>query len=147
MSVGLPEVSGISGGRSAKSAYLVIGVALIGTLMFLSFGRDNPIRPAGPVPMQLQSLVERIVASSGGQVSPDGCTMMGNINLGVTCKVQGVRNNTLREALLKDGWQLTSGPPLAAEDHGAFVRGDEYMSFDGSPERGVLLVSARKRKP
>lgn len=134
-------------GPSAKSVYLMIGAVVIVGLVFFSFGRSDPIRPVGPVPMQLQALIERIVIIGGGRVLPDGCTMMGNVNIGVTCKVEAVRHAALREALMKDGWQPTPGPPLADDEHGSFVRGDEYLSFDSNRERGVLLVSARKRKP
>ena len=74
--------------------------------------------------------------------------MMGNVNLGVTCKVDGLSRAALREALSRDGWQPTQGPPLASEDeHGAFVRGGDYLSFESGSEGAVRLVSARKRKP
>lgn len=137
-----------TGSRPAAGAYLGVGVVLIAGVAILVFGRTEPVRPAGAVPTQMEVLIEQIAVANGGRILPGGCTMMGNINLGVTCKVEGLRQASLREALLKDGWQPTSGPPLAsAEEHAAFVRGDDHIAFDSNRERGVVLISARKRRP
>lgn len=142
----------MSGGfldRPARRMYFVIGAALIVGGAVLNLVRDDePIRPAGRVPLKLQELIEQVVAAGGGRVSPEGCTMIGNLNLGVTCRAAGINQAMLTDTLAKMGWQPTSGPPLAAEgETGAFVRGDEYLEFAVSRERSVVLVSARMRRP
>lgn len=142
----------MSGGfldRPARRMYFVIGAALIVGSAVLNLVRNHePTRPAGRVPLKLQELIEKVVAAGGGRVSPEGCTMMGNLNLGVTCKAVGINQAMLADTLAKMGWQPTSGPPLAAEgETGAFVRGDEYLEFTVNRDRSALLVGARMRRP
>lgn len=142
----------MSGGfldRPARRMCFVIGAALIVGGAVLNLVRDDePIRSAGRVPLKLQELIEQVVAAGGGRVSPEGCTMIGNLNLGATCRAAGINQAMLTDTLAKMGWQPTSGPPLAAEgETGAFVRGDEYLEFAVSRERSVVLVSARMRRP
>jgi hypothetical protein len=129
--------------------HVAVGAALIAVISLLNLdGGSTPIRRTGAVPIQLQALVERVVVAAGGRVLLDGCTMMGNVNLGVTCKAEGLYQTTLSDSLLKAGWQPTPGPPLASgRVHAAFVLGDEHLSFDAGREGEVVLVSARKRKP
>lgn len=125
---------------------MAISAMLVGGAM-AGCSPDVPVRPAGVAALRLQAMIEQTVASVGGRVSSAGCTMMGNVNLGVTCKVDGLSRAALREALLKEGWQPTPGPPLASEDkHSAFVREGDHLSFDSSSEGVVRLVSARQRK-
>lgn len=100
--VGLPVVSGDSMVPSIRNVHMVIGAVLsAGFLVFLSLER-SPTRTVGPLPTLLQHLIERIAGTCGGRVLPDWCTMTGNVNFGVTCRVAGVRHVTLRDALLQD---------------------------------------------
>lgn len=135
------------GNQAVFQRFLGIGIVIVAGIAILIFGSTKTVRPAGEAPMRMQLLIEEIAASNGGRVLPKACTMMGNINLGVSCKVGGLHHGTLRDALLKDGWQQTPGPPLqSVDEHAAFVRGDDHISFDSNRERLVILIAVRKRR-
>lgn len=136
-------------GGSANRVYVPIGAVLIAVVSLLNLdGGRTPVLPTGAMATQLQAVIERVVVAAGGRMLPGECAMMGNVNLGVTCKAEGLHQESLSATLLRTGWQPAQGPPLASGGvHGAFVLGDERLSFDADHEGKVTLISARKRKP
>jgi hypothetical protein len=123
--------------------FLIAGVLAVGVGLVM-FGKTDPVRPSGPAATQMQALIERVVSANGGRMSASGCTMMGNVNLGVTCKVDGLRMALLGRALANEGWQHSAVAPLAAEDqHAAFVQNGNHLSIDADRAGLVKSISVR----
>jgi len=126
---------------------LKVAAMLAVALMAYFLDSGGAVRPSGTLGLRLQGQIERIAVAAGGKVSGDACTMMGNVNLGVTCSVEGLDASKLAEALTSQGWlPQPEKSSDSAVQLGMFVQGNYVLLFEGMDNEGRRILTARARR-
>lgn len=80
------------------------------------------------------------------EATDHGCSMMGNLNMGVTCRVKAFSLSAAVQELRAAGWQPSPLPPLGKpEQQAAFVKIDRYLTVEANPAKGFWALSMRGR--
>ena len=134
--------------KSQPSAlrYWIVGLGVL-VIAILGAWPQTPVRPQGALAQDMESELRMLSGQLGTQVTPVGCTMSGNLNLGVGCQVIPFSLEASKERLVAQGWKPTEIPPLAsASDHAAFIKGDRYLSLDAKSSQKLWALSMRAQR-
>ena len=132
--------------KSSSLRYWTVGIGLI-AIAISGFWPQSPIRPQGALAQVMESELRTLSAQLGTEVAGDGCTMSGNLNLGVNCRVVPYSLDAAKAKLHGTGWKQTAITPLASEtEHAAFVKADRYLSLDASSSQNLWVLSMRYRR-
>lgn len=122
-------------------AFVVVAFVAAFTVFFVFSPGDRPV-PSGAAATFMQTQIENLAATAGGQVHTSGCSMGGNRRLSVSCDVSGLSIDTLRTLLISNGWRAAETPPLTdSKTHLAFENQDHYLTVDARPNGAVFSVS------
>jgi hypothetical protein len=86
-------------------------------------------------------LIEQIALTAEGEVQPESCRMMGNLNVSVTCKVEGARIERMHEILRREGWTVADGPGIEST---VYVRNDARILVQADRSGVTVTASARQ---
>jgi hypothetical protein len=95
----------------------------------------------------MESELRTLSGQLGVEIAAAGCTMSGNLNLGVGCRVVPFSLQASREKLVAQGWKPTETPPLvSASEHAAFIKANRYLTLDASSSQKLWALSIRVRR-
>jgi hypothetical protein len=125
----------------SKIRYVWIALVLASMVGLLIFGGTAPVAPTTPAGVRLQSVIEQVASTVEGKVQPETCRMMGNLNISVTCRVEGARIERMHEALRREGWSVADGTP--GSESTVYVRNDIRLLVHA--DRSGVVVTASPR--
>ena len=121
--------------------YWVVGLGLVAITVF-GLWPQSPVRPQGALAQEMESELRALSVQLGFQVTADGCTMSGNLNLGVGCKVVPFSLEASKAQLVAQGWKPADAPPLVStSEHAAFTKARRYLTLDASSSKKLWALS------
>ena len=121
----------------------LIGIALVATAM------DS----VGQLPVQgmlgeaLKQELTTFAQTVGATIEHKTCSMMGNVNFGVTCAVRGASLEAASKAASQAGWSTAALPPLAKPGTQAvYVRKGRRLTIEAD-NKGTLVSASMAIRP
>jgi hypothetical protein len=127
----------------ARNLFVGVVIALFVGFFWVFDDPSGPVRPSGPLALRFQSEIIAAAVAVGGVVDEGSCTMAGNLNLGVTCRIGGVTPEVLAAHLQSQGWRRSN----ESTPRGFILRRDDQhlsLGFVGHPpELSISILRVR----